>query len=84
LGSDAIRLGHRQDVRRREAPSAVDEDADTEPLALAGGDALDPPALDRDALLDPADDPGIGVARAAGGSRIEGSLGQVLHGRGGA
>ena len=47
LVGDAIGLGGGQDVRRGEAPRAVDEDADAEALALARGDALDPAGLDR-------------------------------------
>ena len=81
LGGDAVGLGGGQDVRRGEAPRAVDEDADAEALALAGGDALDPAGLDRDALLEPSDDPDIGVRRALGGGRVEGAIGQVAHAR---
>ena len=68
LGGDAVGLGGGQDVGRGEAPGAVDQDADAEALALAGGDAFDPAALDRDALLEPADERGIGVCRALGGA----------------
>ena len=77
LGGDAVGLGGGQDVRRGEAPRAVDEDADAEPFALAGGDALDPAGLDRDALLEAPDDADVGVRRALGGGRVEGAIGQV-------
>ena len=45
-------------------PRPVDEDADAESLALAGGHALDAAGPDRDALVEPADDPDIRIARA--------------------
>ena len=77
LRGDPVRLGGGQDVRRREAPRAVDQDADAEPLALAGRHALDPAGLDRDALLEPPDGPDIGVGGALGGGRVEGAIGQV-------
>jgi hypothetical protein len=64
-------------VGRGEAPRTVDQDPNAEALALAGRDALDPTALDRDALLEPADDARIGVCRALGGCRVQGAIGQV-------
>ena len=79
LAGDAVRLGGRQDVAGGEAPRAVDEHADPEAFALAGGDAFDPAGLDRDALLEAPDDPDVRVARAEGGGRVEGAVGQVSH-----
>ena len=79
LRGDAVRLGRGQDVRRGEAPRAIDEDADAEPFALAGGHALDAAGLDRDALLEPPDDADIGISGALGGGRVEGAIGQVSH-----
>ncbi len=78
LVGDAVGLGGGQDVRRGKAPRAVDEDADPETLALRRGDTLDPAGLDGDALLEPADDPDIGVRRALGGGRVEGAICQVF------
>ena len=70
---------HRQDVAAREAPRAVDEDADAEALALPGGDALDATGLDRDRFVEPADDADVRIPGAQGRGRIEGALGQVSH-----
>ena len=77
---DAVGLGGRQDVAAGEAPRAVDEDPDAEPLALAGGDALDPAGLDGDRFVEPADDAGVRIRRAQRSGRIQGAVGQVSHG----
>ena len=37
------------------------------------------PVLIAIALIEPADDPGVRVARAQGGGRVEGAVGQVSH-----
>ena len=66
LGGDAVGLAGLEDVAAREAPRAVDEDADAEALALAGGDALDAAGLDRDRFVEAADDAGVRVCRAQG------------------
>ena len=42
-------------------------------------DALDAPGLDGDRFLEPANDPGIGVARPETRGGIEGAIGQVSH-----
>ena len=81
FGGDPIRFRRGQDVRCGEAPGAVDEDANAESLALARGDALDPAALDRDALLEPPDDADVGVSGAPRGCRIESAKRQVSHAR---
>ena len=82
IGRDPIGLAGRQAARAREAPRAVDEDADPEALALAGGDALDPPALHGDRFVAAVDDPHVGIRRAKLDGRIEGAVGEVAH-RGG-
>ena len=79
FGGHAVRLGGGQDVRRGEAPRAVDEDADTEALALTRSDALDPAGLDRDALLEPSDDADVGVSRTQRRGGVEGPIGHVAH-----
>ena len=79
LGGDAVGLGRRQDVAAGEAPRAVDEDADPEALALAGGDALDPTGLDGDRFVEPADDPRVRIPGAQERGGVEGALGQVSH-----
>ena len=77
FGGDAVGLRGRQDVRRGEAPRAIDEDADAEALALTGRHALDPAGLDRDALLETTDAPDVGIARAARRGSVERAIGQV-------
>ena len=79
LAGDAIGLSGRQDVRAREAPRAVDEDADAEPFVLAGGDAFDAAGLDRDGLAEPSDDAHVGIPRAERRGRIEGAVGEFSH-----
>ena len=79
LARHAIGLGGREDVRGREPPRAVDQDADPEALALAGGDAFDPAGLDGDALIESTDDADVGIPGAQGRGRIEGAVGQVSH-----
>ena len=79
LGGDAVGLGGGQDARAGEAPAAVDEDANPEALALAGGDALDPAALDGDRLVATVDDPDVGVGGTLLDGGIEGTVAQVTH-----
>ena len=79
LAGHAVHLGGGQDVAAGEPPGAVDEDADAEPLALARGDALDAAGADGNALIEPADDPDIGVAGAQRRGGVEGAVGQVSH-----
>ena len=76
---DAVRLGELEGVRRGEAPRAIDDDSDAEPIALAHRDALDAAALDRNRLVAAADDAHVGVGRAELGRGVEGAVGQVLH-----
>ena len=83
LGGDAVRLGGGQVVAGGEAPGPVDDHADAEALALAAGDALDAAGLDGDRLLEPPDHAHVGVRRAQGGGRVEGTAGQIAHWRGG-
>ena len=72
-----------QVMARGEPPGPVHEDADAEPLVLAAGHALEAPGLDRDGLLELPDDADVGVRRAKGSGRVEGTAGQIPHcGRG--
>ena len=79
LGGDAVGLGGGQDARAGEAPAPVDEDANPEALALAGGNALDPAALDGDRLVAPVDDPDVGVGGTLLDGGVEGTVAQVTH-----
>ena len=81
LAGDTVGLGDGQDVRRGEAPGAIDQDAHAEALALSGGDPLDPSGLDRDAFVTPPDDADVRVARAQHRGRIKGAIGEFLHAR---
>ena len=79
LGGHAIGLIEAQDVAAGEAPGAIDDDADAEPLALVRGDALDATGLDRDRFIEAANDPRVGVSGAEGRGGIECALGEVSH-----
>ncbi len=79
LGGHGIGFLEREDVTAREAPRPVDEDADTEALALAGRHAFDASGLDGDQFIEAADDAHIRVPRAQERGRIEGAIGQVSH-----
>ena len=61
FGGDAVGLGGGQDVRRRRSPTRRRRGRGRRTLALARGDAFDPAGLDRDALLEPPNDPDVGV-----------------------
>ena len=79
LRRDPVRLFRVDAMRAGEAPCAVDQDADPEALALAGGDAFDAARLDRDRLVAAADDADVGIGGAEGGRRVEGAGGEVTH-----
>ena len=79
LGRDPVRFGRAHDARAGEAPAPVDDDADPEAFAFAGGDALDSTALDRDRFLEAMDDPNVGIRCAELHRRIQGALAQVTH-----
>src|SRR5213592_4741954 len=64
-----------------EAPRAINDDTDAETLGLARGDAFDTTRLDRDRFVCATHDPDIGIARAALGGRVQGSVCQLRHGR---
>jgi hypothetical protein len=81
LAGDPVGLGGGHHVRGREPPGAVDEHTDAEPLALPGGNALDPSGLDRDALVPPAHDPDVRIPGAQHRGRVERPIGQLLHAR---
>ena len=76
---DPVRFGRAHDARAGEAPAPVDDDADPEAFAFAGGDALDSTALDRDRFLEAMDDPNVGIRCAELHRRIQGALAQVTH-----
>ncbi len=82
LARDPIRLRRGHAAGAREAPGAVDEDAKPKSLGLARCDALDPPGLDRDPLLAPADQPHVRIGGPELGGGVEGSVGLVAHGAG--
>ncbi len=83
LGGDPVYLARIEPMGRGEAPGPVDEDADAEPLALAGGDAFDPSGFHRDRLVESTDDADVGVTRPAGRGRVDGSAREVAHRRSG-
>jgi hypothetical protein len=75
----AVRLIGGEPVRRGEAPRAVHDDTNAEPLALAGGHALDAPRLDRDELVESPDDPDIRPAGPQGRGGVDGPGGEIAH-----
>ncbi len=79
IGGGAIRLGGREVMAGGEAPRPVDEHPDAEPLGLARLHTLDAGGLDVDRFLDPPDHAHVGVARAQGGGRVEGTVSQIAH-----
>ena len=81
LGRHAVDLGRIDAPGAREAPRAVDEDADAEPFALAAGHALDAAGLDRDRFGEAVDDPDVRVGGAPSGRGVQGPIGQVAHRR---
>ena len=81
VGRRSVGLARREVMAGREPPGPVDQHPDAEPLRLARLDALDAGRLDVDRLLDPPDHAHVGVARAQGGGRVEGTVGQIAHWR---
>ena len=79
LGGHAVRLCRGEVVAGGESPGTVHEDADAEALALAGLDALHAGGLDVDRFLEPPDHAHIGVRRAQGRGRVEGTARQISH-----
>ena len=79
VGGDAVHLVAIGERRGREAPGAVDDDADADPLALRRGRGVDPPRSDGEVLVEAVDVPGIRVRRAPHAGGLEGAFEQVSH-----